>query len=122
MLFSSTVFLFVFLPAVLLGNYLLPLSQRGKNLLLLLASLLFYAWGEPIYVFLMLFSIAANYGLGLLLGDPGQGKNIRWILVLGVAVNLCILFHFKYRAFALQNLNLLLGAAETEGLQIGGAI
>lgn len=111
MLFSSTVFLFVFLPAVLLGNYLLPLSQRGKNLLLLLASLLFYAWGEPIYVFLMLFSIAANYGLGLLLGDPGQGKNIRWILVLGVAVNLCILFHFKYRAFALQNLNLLLGTS-----------
>ena len=111
MLFSSTVFLFVFLPAVLLGTYLLPLSQRGKNLLLLLASLLFYAWGEPIYVFLMLFSIAANYGLGLWLGSPVQEKGRRWILILGVAVNLSILFHFKYRAFAVQNLNLLFGTA-----------
>ena len=77
MLFSSTVFLFIFLPLVLLGYYALPLKQRGKNILLLVASLLFYAWGEPVFVFLMIGSIAVNYSLGLWLSSrkgPGGRK------------------------------------------------
>ena len=68
MLFSTTIFLFVFLPAVLIGYYLVFRSIRWKNYFLLLASLLFYAWGEPLYVFLMLASVAGNFGLGLLIG------------------------------------------------------
>lgn len=108
MLFSSSVFLFVFLPAVLLGYYLLR-GQKARNLLLLAASLLFYAWGEPIYVFLMLFSIAANYFLGRgidrLRGSAGQ----RALLALAVVWNLGILFVFKYLNFTVENLNALLG-------------
>ena len=108
MLFSSSVFLFVFLPAVLLGYYLLR-GQKARNLLLLAASLLFYAWGEPIYVFLMLFSIAANYFLGRgidrLRGSAGQ----RTLLALAVVWNLGILFVFKYLNFTVENLNALLG-------------
>ena len=66
MLFSSSVFLFLFLPVVLLVYYL-PLRRwrQGQNVFLLLASLGFYAWGEPWFVLVMLGSILANYGFGL---------------------------------------------------------
>ena len=63
MLFSSIVFLFTFLPAVVILYYLLPV--RFRNVILLLASLVFYAWGEPVYIFLMLLSILFNYFSGL---------------------------------------------------------
>ena len=62
MLFSSITFLFLFLPIVLAVYYLVP--ERAKNIVLLLASLLFYAWGEPVYVVLMILSIALNYFCG----------------------------------------------------------
>ena len=65
MVFSSLIFLFVFLPAVLLSYYITP--RRYRNVILFAASLFFYAWGEPVYILLMLFSTAANYTLGLLL-------------------------------------------------------
>ena len=104
MLFSSTVFLFVFLPSVLLGYYLLSRFHRAQNLLLLLASLLFYAWGEPVYVFLMLGSIVGNYLFGLALSNAKRRK--AW-LVAAVCFNLGILFYFKYSAFTVSNLNAL---------------
>ncbi len=107
MLFSSSVFLFIFLPAVLLGHFLLR-GQRARNLLLLAASLFFYAWGEPVYVFLMLFSICANYVLGRGI-DAKQGRGRKALLVLAVAVDLGILFVFKYLDFTIENLNALLG-------------
>ncbi|MBR5094943.1 MAG: MBOAT family protein [Oscillospiraceae bacterium] len=108
MLFSSAVFLFLFLPAVLLGYYLLR-SIKARNLLLLVASLLFYAWGEPVYVFLMLFSILANYllGRGIDAGKSGRGRKA--MLILAVAVDLGILFLFKYLDFTIENLNALFG-------------
>ena len=107
MLFSSSVFLFIFLPAVLLGHFLLR-GQRARNLLLLAASLFFYAWGEPVYVFLMLFSICANYVLGRGI-DKRQGKRRKALLALAVAVDLGVLFVFKYLNFTIENLNALLG-------------
>ena len=107
MLFSSSVFLFIFLPAVLLGHFLLR-GQRARNLLLLAASLFFYAWGEPVYVFLMLFSICANYLLGRGI-DARLGKARKALLVLAAVVNLGILFVFKYLDFTIENLNILLG-------------
>ncbi len=107
MLFSSSVFLFIFLPAVLLGNYLLR-GQRARNLLLLGASLLFYAWGEPVYVFLMLFSICANYLLGRGI-DARRGGGRKALLILAVVLNLGLLFVFKYLNFTIENLNALLG-------------
>ena len=110
MLFSSPVFLFVFLPAVLLGYYLLR-GQKARNLLLLAASLLFYAWGEPVYVFLMLFSILANYLLGLLIQARRGAKGP---LILAAALNLGILFFFKYLDFTIENLNALFGLSLTK--------
>ena len=107
MLFSSSVFLFIFLPAVLLGYYLLR-GQRARNLLLLGASLLFYAWGEPVYVFLMLFSICANYLLGRGI-DAKRGGGRKTLLILAVVLNLGLLFVFKYLNFTIGNLNALLG-------------
>ena len=63
MVFSSLLFLFYFLPAVLAVYFIVP--RRAKNVVLLLFSLFFYAWGEPVYIFLMLFSICMDYLLGL---------------------------------------------------------
>ena len=83
MLFSSITFLYYFLPIVLAVYFLAP--RRGKNLVLLLASLVFYWWGEPRYVFLMLFTIAFAYVCGLLIGRfRGRGA-AKGFLILSVA-------------------------------------
>ena len=110
MLFSSTIFLFIFLPGVLIAYYGLLRSMRARNILLLIASLLFYAWGEPVYVFLMLLSIAVNYALGL---AQAAGRRKKLWLVLTVVFNLGILFHFKYLGFVTENINALLGTSFT---------
>ena len=90
MLFSSIVFLFTFLPIVLILYYVLP--RQFKNPVLLLASLLFYAWGEPIYLFLMMFSILFNYISGLdIARNLGNKRAARKSLIFNVVVNLCVL-------------------------------
>ena len=77
MVFSSTVFLFLFLPIVLLGYYNPWFkSQRFKNVFLLLASLGFYAWGEPVFVFLMIASIIVTWIIGLLIGKNEERKKV----------------------------------------------
>ena len=106
MLFSSTVFIFVFLPAVLIGYYLLLRGMKARNALLLAASLLFYAWGEPVYVLLMLLSIAVNYAFGRLLERREHSKAL---LLAAVIFNLGLLFYFKYLNFTVDNLNALFG-------------
>lgn len=98
MIFSSTLFLFIFLPATLLAYYIIPAKYlKARNMVLLCASLVFYAWGEPKNIVLMLASILANYGFGLLLGkfEGNPGKK-RLILALSVAFNLGLLGYFKY--------------------------
>ncbi len=104
MLFSSIVFLFTFLPIVLILYYILP---RGlKNPVLLFASLVFYAWGEPIYLFLMIFSIIFNYICGLdIERNLGNQKAARKSLIFSVTVNLCLLGFFKYEGFVLNSFN-----------------
>ena len=92
MVFSSLTFLFVFLPVTLLGYRLLPKKLRIG--FLLLASLLFYAWGEPIYVFLMIGSILVNWAIGFKVA--GDGPNRKGWLALSVALNLALLLIFKY--------------------------
>lgn len=101
MIFSSTIFLFIFLPAVLLLNYIIPKKYiAAKNVMLLVASLLFYAWGEPKNILLMLLSIAANYIFGLLLGKYDKDEKIRKIvLTVSLIFNLGLLFFFKYWNF-----------------------
>ena len=98
MVFSSLIFLTVFLPVTIILYYMIP-SIRWKNCLLLLCSLFFYAWGEPKYVFLMIASIIANYSFGLLIHTVrGRGWK-RVLLVGGVLFNLGLLFYFKYFGF-----------------------
>ncbi|MCL1791864.1 MAG: MBOAT family protein [Peptococcaceae bacterium] len=93
MLFSSVIFLFAFLPLCLITYYLTP--RPLKNGVLLLFSLFFYAWGEPRYVFLMIFSILVNYFLGVILG---RHRN-KGLLSVAVAFNLLVLIFFKYFGF-----------------------
>ena len=105
MLFSSMIFMWVFLPIVILGNYILSVAKfkskkdriRAKNIFLLIASLIFYAWGGIYYVLIMIGSILLNYVGGLLIGEPEQEEKIRLLkLVVVIVLNIGILFVFKY--------------------------
>lgn len=107
MVFSSLVFLFLFLPIVLAVYFLLR-NSAFRNVFLLLASLLFYAWGEPSYVWVMLVSIVANYFLAIWIEDHrSSGKQI---VSLAVIFNVGLLAYFKYCNFFVANVNQVLGA------------
>ena len=106
MLFSSLSFLYYFLPAVLIVYFLVP--EGGKNPVLLLASLLFYGWGEPKYVALMMLTITLFYLCGLAMGRwPGRK---RAFLVLSVALGAALLGVFKYADFIITTVNGILGS------------
>lgn len=116
MLFSSLIFLIVFLPAVL-AIYYLPLRRfrAAQNVFLLLSSLFFYAWGEPRFVLVMMLSILANWIFGLLVNRSRESKLLsRAVIVLMLVFNLSIIFIFKYLMFAMGIVNSVFGA----GLQI----
>lgn len=106
MVFSSLLFLFYFLPLVLGLYYLVP--RPFKNLILFVMSLVFYAWGEPIYIVLMIFSSLVDYSHGLLIDKYRQTpKKARWFVVSSVIINLGLLGFFKYADFFILNLNAL---------------
>ncbi len=110
MVFSSLTFLFIFLPICLLIYYISP--RKIRNLVLFIFSLMFYSWGEPKYILLMIFSTLFNYIIGLLIykkrqeGQYGKSKNY---LIFSVIVNLGILGFFKYSNFLITNINSILG-------------
>ena len=106
MVFSSTIFLFVFLPVVWLVNRFMP--RTVSNIFLCAASLVFYAWGEPVYVLLLIFIVLVNY---LLAKGINECSLKRARLVAGVVINISTLFVFKYTDFALGTLNLLPGVS-----------
>lgn len=100
--------MFLFLPAVLAIYYCSP--WRMKNLILFAASLVFYAWGEPVYIVIMLLSTVTDYCFGLLLERPKLSDSKRkGIVVLSIIVNLSLLSYFKYADFLIQNINTLFG-------------
>ncbi len=108
MVFSSLLFLFRFLPVCLLAYYLAP--KRLKNLVLMLASLFFYAWGEVRYLPIMLASILVDYGCGQGLKRFPENKAMRrFFLGLSMFFNLGMLFFFKYTNFFLENIGALTG-------------
>lgn len=110
MLFSSLTFLFYFLPVVMLVYFVLP--KKARNYWLLLASLVFYAWGEPRFVLVMLLSICCNYVFALLITSArakGKGSLCTLWLVLALIANLGNLFVNKYLNFVTYNLNQVLG-------------
>jgi alginate O-acetyltransferase complex protein AlgI len=115
MVFSEPTFLFLFLPVAVVG-YLL-LGREARNLALLALSLLFYAWGEGVYLLVLLGSIALNHLFGLAIAArPERG---RLLLALGVAANLGILGYFKYLGFFLDNLGVPGAQAMAPALPIG---
>ncbi|MFH0880919.1 MAG: MBOAT family O-acyltransferase [Lentisphaerota bacterium] len=140
MVFSSSIFVFFFLPLVLLaygslavllriGRFPSDLSFRILNGLLLIASLVFYAWGEPILVLVMIGATWVNYILGRFLGsvqdgagNPADRKRRKWILGLAVGLNLLLLGIFKYFNFGVDNLNALLEILGLEALKVPWAI
>jgi alginate O-acetyltransferase complex protein AlgI len=106
MVFSSPIFLFLFLPVTLVLYLLLP-GLRLRNLWLLAVSLLFYAWGEAAFVLLIFVSTMVNYGLGLWVESGAGTSRRKWGVVLAVVFNLGLLGFFKYGNFLVENLNLL---------------
>jgi alginate O-acetyltransferase complex protein AlgI len=106
MLFSSPIFLYLFLPVVLAGYYLIPVKYR--NYWLLLASLVFFAWGGVSFTFILIVSIALNYLFGLKIQQHKNSRKVNWWLFAGVSCNLVILGIFKYANFLVRNLNELL--------------
>ncbi len=121
MVFSSIPFLFYFLPLCLILYYLVPF--RWKNYVLLAFSLLFYAWGEPVYILLMIFETLSDYTLGRVMDRADQRPAIRrFCLLLSVLIDLGCLGFFKYADFLVETVNALAGTAITPlrlGLPIG---
>ena len=100
MLFSSNVFLFAFLPVTLLLYYISP--RKLRNPVLLLWSLVFYGWGEPVYLFLMIGTIILTYVFGAVIHSRhSRNLSAKGALVIGVAANLLLLGFFKYAGFIL---------------------
>lgn len=111
MVFSSFVFLLVFLPLILILYYISP--GRVRNLVLLIASLIFYAWGEPVYVLIMLFSTVFDYTNGRLIEyfkKRGSLRKAKAALIIDICGNLAILGFFKYADFFIGNVNTVTGA------------
>ena len=106
MLFSSLLFLYVFLPVCLACYFLLP-GIRAKNVVLAVFSLLFYTWGEPVYILLMAAVVAVNWGFGLLI----EKHRKKWLLIVCVALNLLCIGVFKYADFLLGSVNAVFGAS-----------
>lgn len=106
MVFSSIPFIFFFLPIFLIIYYLVPFKL--KNIILLIFSLIFYAWGEPIYILLMIFSSLVDYINGLLLKKTIDKRKRTLILIESIIINLGLLSFFKYSNFLIENINNLL--------------
>jgi alginate O-acetyltransferase complex protein AlgI len=104
MVFSSSVFIFMFLPLSLVSYYIS--GKKIKNYILLLASLFFYAWGGMNYLKVLIISILINYIFGLLVDKTIDKKHLRmFFLILGIILNLALLFYYKYYDFFLENIN-----------------
>lgn len=107
MLFSSLIFLWLFLPVVVVAYYLFP--RRFRNILLLFASLIFYAWGEPRYVLIMLFSIVLNWLIGLMIDRYPARKKL--LLIASIVCNLSLIGYYKYFNFLIGVSNQLLATS-----------
>ena len=116
MVFSSSTFLLFFLPISVVLYFLMP-GRAAKNVWLFAVSLVFYAWGEPVYIWLMLVSVLVNWLFGIALGRGSQGRK-RLLLVLNLLVNLALLGFFKYEGFVAENVNALLGSQVVPDLEL----
>lgn len=112
LVFSSTLFMFLFLPFVLFVYFVLLKRRRPRNVFLFVASILFYAWGEPLFVFVMLISLLVTWALGLA-AAPREGRAGGGLpLYIGITYHVSLLFVFKYLSFCARELGLLFGTGE----------
>jgi len=122
MVFSSLEFLFLFFPAMLAVYYIIPHKYlKWRNLALLITSLIFYGWGEPIYVFLMIFSITFDYiyGYGVSINKAkGNDKLARRFVIASMVTNILVLGFFKYADFFINNLRLIPALSFLEPLNL----
>ena len=109
MVFSSMTFLWVFLPLLLVFYYLAHPAM--KNYVLLVFSLVFYAWGEPRYIFLMIISIVVNYAMGILLNSRTSKRARVLVLISAIIFNVGLLGYYKYSGFLVDNINKLFGTS-----------
>jgi len=116
MVFSSLFFLYCFLPALLLAYFITPAAYR--NGFLLIASLLFYSWGEGLFVLLMLFSIGMNYGFGLVVSQAQNMTRRKQLMLLSVVFNLGLLALFKYGHFVIDNVNILFSTLGISAIEL----
>ena len=113
MVFSSLTFLYVFLPLVLIAYYLVP--SKWKNIVIFISGIIFFAWGEPVYVLLMLFTTVVDYTAGRLMDKYDDRPKLRTVfLLMSVIIDLSLLATFKYSSFLIQNFNDLFGTQITD--------
>lgn len=118
MVFSSITFLLYFFPIVFLGYYVLAFSRTLQNIWLLFTSLVFYAWGEPIYVFWMMASIIFNYIMGICVGNKKTSKWKKGFLIVSCIGNLAVLGIFKYSDFVIEIINSVFGEQKVSPLNL----
>lgn len=109
MIFSSLIFLYLFLPICLIGYFIVRLL-KAKNAMLIIFSLIFYAWGEPLRIFFLLLSVVINYFVGRGIGWAKEEKYQKLILAGGLVFNIGMIAVFKYRGFFCENVNAIFGA------------
>ena len=113
MIFSSITFLYYFLPVVLIVYFITPMpngSNRLRNLVILVSSIIFYAWAEPVFVLIMLGQCVSSWALALLI-DKYRGRPLsKYIMILSISIDLGVLALFKYADFFLSNINFIAGA------------
>ena len=107
MVFSSMTFIWIFLPLLLLFYFVV--KEKYRNIILLIFSLIFYSWGEPNYIILMLISIFMNYIFGITLDKFKSNKNKKVVLIFSILFNLGLLVYFKYFNFIVTNINNIIG-------------
>ena len=113
MLFSSLPFIFLFLPLFFIV-YFSCKKRYTKNIVLLIFSLIFYAWGEPLYILLILFSIGFNYVFALMISNETEAKKrgkAKAYMILDVILNLLLIMIFKYAGFFVSLFNAVTGMA-----------
>lgn len=108
MIFSSSIFLVYFLPVVLLLYFILP--NTFKNIFLLVASIFFYSWGAPRFIFVILATTTVDFYLVKIMDEARSERSRKTFLVLSLCLNVGLLFYFKYCNFFIENLNVLLGS------------
>lgn len=107
MVFSSMTFIWIFLPILLFVYYIS--KEKYRNIILLFFSLIFYSWGEPKYIVLMLISILVNYIFGRILDKCNKKKNKKIVLIVSIVFNLGLLVYFKYFNFIATNIDNIIG-------------